>query len=278
MQKNQYVQGWEKIKTFEDIKLEQTEDGIAKITINRPHVRNAFRPETAKELLEALEICRDSPRIGVIILTGEGKEAFCAGGDQKVRGTGGYVGEDGVPRLNILDVQKAIRGMPKPVVAMVAGYAIGGGHVLHVVCDLTIAADNAKFGQTGPKVGSFDGGLGSSYLARIVGQKKAREIWYLCRQYNAEEAEKMGLVNRVVPVDELETETLKWCREMLEHSPLALRCLKAALNADCDGQMGLLDLAGNATLLYYLTEEAKEGRNSFVEKRKPNFKKFKRLP
>lgn len=270
--------GWFKIRDYEDIKLEKTEDGIAKITINRPHVRNAFRPETVKELLNAFETCRDLPEVGVIILTGEGPDAFCSGGDQKVRGVGGYVGGDGIPRLNILDVQKAIRSMPKPVVAMVAGYAVGGGHVLHVVCDLTIAATNAKFGQTGPKVGSFDGGLGSSYLARIVGQKKAREIWYLCRQYNADEALRMGLVNHVVPLEELETETLKWCREMLEHSPLALRCLKTALNADCDGQMGLLDFAGNATLLYYLTEEAQEGRNAYVEKRKPKFNKFKRLP
>lgn len=269
---------WHKLEDFQDIKLECTEDGIAKITINRPHVRNAFRPETVKELLTALDMCRDNSQIGVIILTGEGKEAFCSGGDQKVRGIGGYVGSDGIPRLNILDVQKSIRSMPKPVVAMVAGYAIGGGHVLHVVCDLTIAADNAKFGQTGPKVGSFDGGLGSSYLARIVGQKKAREIWFLCRQYNAEQALEMGLVNCVVPVEELEQETLKWCREMLAHSPLALRCLKAALNADCDGQIGLQDLAGNATLLYYMTEEAKEGKNAFVEKRKPEFNKFERLP
>ncbi len=269
---------WNCIKEYEDIKLERTEDGIAKITINRPHVRNAFRPETVNELLQAFDICRNDSKIGVIILTGEGKEAFCSGGDQKVRGNGGYVGQDGLPRLNILDVQKAIRSMPKPIVAMVAGYAIGGGHVLHVVCDLTIAGDNAKFGQTGPRVGSFDGGLGSSYLARIVGQKKAREIWYLCRQYNAEQALEMGLVNHVVPVAELETETLKWCREMLEHSPLALRCLKAALNADCDGQIGLLDLAGNATLLYYLTEEAKEGKEAFIEKRKPNFNKFDRFP
>jgi naphthoate synthase len=272
------TQQWQTLHDFQDIKLEKTEDGIAKITINRPEVRNAFRPKTVKELLKALDICRDNSQIGVIILTGEGNDAFCAGGDQKVRGTGGYVGEDGIPRLNILDVQKAIRSMPKPVVAMVAGYAIGGGHVLHVVCDLTIAADNAKFGQTGPKVGSFDGGLGSSYLARIVGQKKAREIWYLCRQYDANQAFEMGLVNCVVPLAELEQETLKWCREMLEHSPLALRCLKASLNADCDGQIGLQDLAGNATLLYYMTEEAKEGKNAFVQKRKPNFNKFERLP
>lgn len=272
------METWIKMHDFQDIKLERTEDGIAKVTINRPHVRNAFRPETVNELLEAFDICRDESSIGVVILTGEGKDAFCAGGDQKVRGNGGYVGSDGVPRLNVLDLQKKIRGLPKPVVAMVAGYAIGGGHVLHVVCDLTIAADNARFGQTGPKVGSFDGGLGSSYLARIVGQKKAREIWYLCRQYDAKQALEMGLVNQVVPYEQLETETVQWCREMLEHSPLALRCLKSSLNADCDGQMGLLDLAGNATLLYYMSEEAKEGRNAFVEKRKPNFRKFPKFP
>jgi naphthoate synthase len=229
-------------------------------------------------MLDAFAICRDDNSIGVIILTGEGKDAFCSGGDQKVRGDEGYVGRDGVPRLNVLDLQKQIRSLPKPVVAMVAGYAIGGGHVLHVVCDLTIAATNAKFGQVGPRVGSFDGGLGSSYLARIVGQKKAREIWFLCRQYSAEEALEMGLVNCVVPYDQLEEETLKWSREMLQHSPLALRCLKAALNADCDGQVGLLDLAGNATLLYYMTEEAQEGRQAFVEKRKPDFSQFPRLP
>jgi naphthoate synthase len=274
MQKEQ----WIKIKDYTDIKLEKTHDGIAKVTINRPEVRNAFRPQTVHELKDAFEWCREASDIGVVILTGEGKEAFCSGGDQKVRGHAGYVGTDGVPRLNVLDLQKMIRYMPKPVVAMVAGYAIGGGHVLHVVCDLTIAGDNAKFGQTGPKVGSFDGGLGSSYLARIVGQKKAREIWYLCRQYNADQAMEMGLVNKVVPVDELEHETLIWCREMLQMSPIALRCLKSALNADCDGQMGLQELAGNATLLYYMSEEAKEGKNAFVEKRKPDFSKFPRLP
>ena len=269
---------WTPIQTFTDIKLEKTADGIGKLTINRPEVRNAFRPQTVREMLQALDILHEDRDVGVIILCGEGPLAFCSGGDQKVRGDAGYVGDDGVPRLNILDVQRKIRTLPKPVVAMVAGYAIGGGHVLHVVCDLTIAADNARFGQTGPKVGSFDGGLGSSYLARIIGQKKAREIWYLCRQYDAQQALDMGLVNTVVPLDQLETETLKWCREMLQHSPLALRCLKASLNADCDGQMGLLDLAGNATLLYYMSEEAQEGKNAFVEKRKPDFSKFPRLP
>ncbi|MGJ8677275.1 MAG: 1,4-dihydroxy-2-naphthoyl-CoA synthase [Akkermansiaceae bacterium] len=270
---------WKSAHTFEDILYDKTEDGkVAKITINRPEVRNAFRPETTKELLIALDLAHEDPVVGVIILTGAGDQAFCSGGDQKVRGHAGYIGGDGVPRLNILDVQRKIRNLPKPVVAMVAGYAIGGGHVLHVVCDLSIAADNAKFGQTGPKVGSFDGGLGSSYLARIVGQKKAREIWYLCRQYDAQQALEMGLVNTVVPLADLEAETLKWSYEMLEHSPLAMRCLKAALNADCDGQMGLLDLAGNATLLYYMSEEAKEGKNAFIEKRQPDFDKFPRVP
>lgn len=270
---------WTTAREYTDIKYETTDNGsIAKITINRPHVRNAFRPLTVHEMLNALNAAHEDPKVGVVILTGEGPDAFCSGGDQKVRGNVGYIGEDGVPRLNILDVQRTIRTMPKPVVAMVAGYAIGGGHVLHVVCDLTIAADNAKFGQTGPKVGSFDGGLGSSYLARIVGQKKAREIWYLCRQYDARQALDMGLVNTVVPLEDLEEETLSWCRQMLRHSPLALRCLKASLNADCDGQMGLLDLAGNATLLYYMSEEAKEGKNAFVEKRAPDFSKFPRLP
>lgn len=269
---------WIPIKQYQDIRFERTEDGIAKITINRPEVRNAFRPQTVHELKDAFEIARENPGIGVVVLTGEGPDAFCSGGDQKVRGHAGYVGDDGVPRLNILDVQKQIRQLPKPVIAMVAGYAIGGGHVLHVVCDLTIAAENARFGQTGPKVGSFDGGLGSSYLARIVGQKKAREIWYLCRQYDAQQALEMGLVNKVVPLAELESETLQWAREILQHSPIAIRCLKAALNADCDGQMGLLDLAGNATLLYYMSEEAKEGKQAFVERRKPDFSKFPRLP
>ncbi|MCB1062138.1 MAG: 1,4-dihydroxy-2-naphthoyl-CoA synthase [Verrucomicrobiae bacterium] len=270
---------WITAHDFQDIRYEKSEDGaIAKITINRPEVRNAFRPLTVKEMGHAFYLAREDSEVGVIILTGEGDLAFCSGGDQKIRGDSGYVGDDGVPRLNILDVQKQIRGLPKPVVAMVAGYAIGGGHVLHIVCDLTIAAENARFGQTGPKVGSFDGGLGSSYLARIVGQKKAREIWYLCRQYDAQQALDMGLVNTVVPLERLEEETVQWCREMLQHSPLALRCLKSALNADCDGQMGLLDLAGNATLLYYMSEEAQEGRDAFKEKRAPDFSKFPRLP
>ena len=269
---------WEQIKQYEDIKFERTEDGIAKITINRPEVRNAFRPETVNEMQDAFALSRNDPSIGVVILTGEGPDAFCSGGDQRIRSREGYVGEDGTPRLNVLDLQKQIRSLPKPVVAMVAGYAIGGGHVLHVVCDLTIAASNAKFGQVGPRVGSFDGGLGSSYLARIVGQKKAREIWFLCRQYNAQQALEMGLVNCVVPLENLEEETLKWCREMLQLSPLALRCLKTSMNADCDGQLGLLDLAGNATLLYYMTEEAQEGKQAFIEKRKPDFSKFPRLP
>lgn len=270
---------WNSAADFEDIRYEKTEDGaIAKITINRPEVRNAFRPLTVNELLQAFELAHQDEQVGVIILTGEGEKAFCSGGDQKVRGHAGYLGDDGVPRLNVLDLQKKIRSLPKPVVAMVAGYAIGGGHVLHIVCDLTISADNARYGQTGPKVGSFDGGLGSSYLARIVGQKKAREIWYLCRQYDAQQALEMGLVNTVVPLENLETETVKWCREMLAHSPLALRCLKSAMNADCDGQMGLLDLAGNATLLYYMSEEAKEGKQAFIEKRKPDFGKFPRVP
>ena len=269
---------WTQLNQFEDILLESTDDGIAKLTINRPEVRNAFRPKTVNEMLEALDIVHNNSDIGILILTGAGEKAFCSGGDQKVRGDAGYVGDDGVPRLNILEVQKRIRSLPIPVIAMVAGYAIGGGHVLHVVCDLTIAADNAIFGQTGPKVGSFDGGLGSSYLARIVGQKKAREIWFMCRQYNASQALEMGLVNTVVKLNSLEQETLKRCREILNHSPIALRCLKSALNADCDGQVGLLDLAGNATLLYYMSEEAKEGKNAFLEKRKPDFSKFPRLP
>ena len=263
---------------FQDIKYQKTDDGIAKITINRPEVRNAFRPLTVKELSTAFNDARDDADVGVVILTGEGPDAFCSGGDQRVRGHGGYVGDDGIPRLNILDVQRQIRTIPKPVIAMVAGYAIGGGHVLHLLCDLTIAADNARFGQTGPKVGSFDGGYGASYMARIIGQKKAREIWFLCRQYDAKQALEMGLVNTVVPLAELEQETLKWSREMLQNSPTALRFLKAALNADCDGQAGLQELAGSATLLYYLTEEGHEGKEAFLEKRKPNFRKFKRFP
>lgn len=269
---------WTAAATFTDIKYELSGTGIAKITINRPEVRNAFRPLTVKELLQAFEMAHEDESVGVVILTGEGELAFCSGGDQRIRGHAGYIGSDGVPRLNVLDLQKKIRGIPKPVVAMIAGYAIGGGHVLHVVCDLSIAADNAIFGQTGPKVGSFDGGLGSSYLARIVGQKKAREIWYLCRQYDAQQALEMGLVNTVVPLAELESTTVQWCHEILAHSPMALRCLKSALNADCDGQMGLLDLAGNATLLYYMSEEAKEGKQAFLEKRKPDFSKFPRVP
>ena len=268
---------WKPATTFTDILYEKAE-GIAKITINRPDVRNAFRPLTIREMGQAFEDAREDPNVGVIILTGAGTEAFCSGGDQRVRGDKGYVGDDQVPRLNVLDLQRQIRTLPKPVVAMVAGYAVGGGHVLHVVCDLTIAADNARFGQTGPKVGSFDGGFGSSYLARIVGQKKAREIWFLCRQYDAKQALDMGLVNAVVPLERLEEETIAWCQEMLQMSPLALRCLKAALNADCDGQAGLQELAGNATLLFYMSEEAQEGRNAYLERRKPDFGRFRRLP
>ncbi|MBQ3776019.1 MAG: 1,4-dihydroxy-2-naphthoyl-CoA synthase [Ruminobacter sp.] len=264
---------------FEDILYHKSADGIAKITINRPRVRNAFRPKTVMEMERALADARFDADIGVIIFTGAGDLAFCSGGDQKIRGDyGGYKDDSGVHHLNVLDLQRQIRTCPKPVVAMVAGYAIGGGHVLHLVCDLTIAADNAVFGQTGPKVGSFDGGFGASYMARIVGQKKAREIWFLCRQYNAEEALEMGLVNTVVPLKDLEKETVAWCREMLCHSPIALRCMKAALNADCDGQTGLQELAGDATMLFYMTEEGQEGRNAFNEKRKPDFSKFKRNP
>jgi naphthoate synthase len=268
---------WKPAGTFEDIRYEKAE-GIAKITINRPERRNAFRPLTVEEMRRALQEARDDSSIGVIILTGEGEHAFCSGGDQKIRGDAGYADNHGVERLNVLDFQREIRNCPKPVIAMVAGWAVGGGHVLHVVCDLTIAADNAKFGQTGPRVGSFDGGFGSSYLARIVGQKKAREIWFLCRTYDAQQALGMGLVNTVVPYAELEIETVKWCREILEKSPLAIRCLKAAMNADCDGQAGLQELAGNATLLYYMSEEGQEGRNAFVEKRKPDFSKFPKRP
>ena len=268
---------WETIKEYEEI-LYQYYDGIAKISINRPEVHNAFTPLTVMEMSEAMELSRQDPRIGVIILTGEGGKAFCSGGDQRVRGVGGYVGTDQVPRLNVLDLQRQIRSCPKPVIAMVAGWAIGGGHVLHVVCDLTIAADNACFGQTGPKVGSFDGGFGASYLARIVGQKKAREIWYLCDQYTAEEARDMGLVNKVVPLAELEATTIEWCRKILERSPLAIRMLKASFNAELDGQAGIQELAGNATLLYYLSDEAQEGKNAFLEKRKPDFSKYPKFP
>jgi naphthoate synthase len=268
---------WQPAGEFEDV-LYDTAKGIAKITINRPQVRNAFRPKTVSELQEAFRRAHDDDAIGVIILTGAGDKAFCSGGDQKVRGDGGYVGADGVPRLNVLELQRQIRLLPKPVVAMVAGYAIGGGHVLHVVCDLTVAAENAVFGQTGPKVGSFDAGYGATLLARIVGHKKAREIWYLCRQYDARQALDMGLVNAVVPLERLEEETVAWCREMLSMSPTALRFLKASFNADTDGLAGIQQLAGDATLLYYLTEEAKEGRNAFVEKRKPDFGRFPRFP
>lgn len=269
---------WEKgAKAYEDI-LYETYGGMAKITINRPEVRNAFRPKTVVELIDAFAEARDDASVGVIILTGAGDQAFCSGGDQKVRGHGGYVGEDNIPRLNVLDLQRLIRTIPKPVIAMVAGYAIGGGHVLHIVCDLTIAADNAVFGQTGPKVGSFDAGYGAGYLARIVGHKKAREIWYLCRQYSAQEALDMGLVNTVVPLERLEAETVQWAQEMLEKSPTALRFLKASFNADTDGLAGLQQLGGDATLLYYTTEEAKEGRDAFKEKRQPNFGQFPRFP
>ena len=270
---------WKKALEFEDIIFEKSEEGIAKITINRPEVRNAFRPLTVREMQQALEDAREDSGIGVIILTGAGEKAFCSGGDQRIRGDAGYQDSGtGHLRLNVLDFQRQIRSCPKPVVAMVAGYAIGGGHVLHVMCDLSIAADNAVFGQTGPKVGSFDGGYGSSYLARIVGQKKAREIWFLCRQYDARQALEMGLVNTVVPLAQLEEETIQWCREMLRMSPIALRCLKAAMNADCDGQAGLQDLAGNATMLFYMSEEGQEGRNAYLEKRPPDFSRFTRHP
>ena len=272
-------ENWKKALEFEDIIFEKSEEGIAKITINRPEVRNAFRPLTVREMQQALEDAREDSGIGVIILTGAGEKAFCSGGDQRIRGDAGYQDSGtGHLRLNVLDFQRQIRSCPKPVVAMVAGYAIGGGHVLHVMCDLSIAADNAVFGQTGPKVGSFDGGYGSSYLARIVGQKKAREIWFLCRQYDARQALEMGLVNTVVPLAQLEEETIQWCREMLRMSPIALRCLKAAMNADCDGQAGLQELAGNATMLFYMSEEGQEGRNAYLEKRPPDFSRFTRHP
>ena len=251
---------------------------VARITIARPEVRNAFRPRTLFELRDAFELARDDPTVGVVILTGQGPDAFCSGGDQRIRGDDGYVDDDGIGRLNVLDLQVQIRRLPKPVVAMVAGYAIGGGHVLHVVCDLTIAADNARFGQTGPKVGSFDGGYGSGLLARIVGQKKAREIWYLCEQYDAVTAEQMGLVNTVVPLEELEVVTVQWCERMLHHSPLALRMLKASMNAADDGLAGIQQLAGDATLLYYMTEEAQEGKRAYLEKRRPGFDRFPKRP
>jgi naphthoate synthase len=273
---------WTVAKEYQDIIYEKM-DGIARVTINRPEVRNAFRPETVIEMYDAFSDAREDSEIGVVLLTGkgpakDGKYAFCSGGDQRIRGEMGYKGKDGVQRLNVLDLQKLIRSMPIPVIALVAGYAIGGGHVLHVVCDLTIAADNAVFGQTGPKVGSFDGGFGASYLARLVGQKRAREIWYLCRQYNAQEAFDMGLVNKVVPVDKLEDEGVQWAKEILEKSPLSIRLLKSAFNAELDGQQGIQELAGNATLLYYMSEEAQEGKKAYLEKRKPDFKKFPRLP
>jgi naphthoate synthase len=268
---------WIEAKQYTDIKYHKAE-GIAKITINRPEKRNAFRPETVNEMSEALVICREDPEIYTIILTGAGDKAFCSGGDQSVKGKGGYIGKDGVPRLNILDVQRQIRSMPKPVVAMVNGFAIGGGHVLHVVCDLTIASENAVFGQTGPKVGSFDAGLGSSFLASIVGQKKAREIWFLNKQYTAQEALEMGLVNKVVPLEELEDATVEWCEIMMQRSPMALRMIKLGMNAALDGQVGLQEFAGNATLLYYLTDEAQEGKQAFLEKRAPDFKKFPKFP
>jgi naphthoate synthase len=273
---------WQTAQTYEDI-LYQKWNGIAKITINRPHKRNAFRPKTVFEMYNAFVDAREDQAIGVVLLTGagphtDGKYAFCAGGDQSIRGKAGYIDDRGTPRLNVLDLQRLIRSLPKVTIALVAGYAIGGGHVLHVLCDLTIAADNAIFGQTGPKVGSFDGGFGSSYLARIVGQKKAREIWFLCRQYNAAEALKMGLVNCVVAVEQLEAEGIKWSQEILEKSPIAIRCLKAAFNADCDGQAGLQELAGNATMLYYMTEEGAEGKQAFLEKRSPNFQQYPWLP
>lgn len=274
---------WRSLHDYEDIRYEQAyKDGepeaIAKITIARPEVRNAFRPLTVKELKDAFDRVRDNSEIGVVWLTGEGPDAFCSGGDQKVRGHGGYVDDAGTPRLNILDVQRQIRSLPKPVIAVVAGWAVGGGHILHMMCDLTIAADNAKFAQTGPKVGSFDGGYGSAYMARIIGQKKAREIWFLCRSYDAEQALDMDLINTVVPYEELEAEALQWSREILEHSPTCIRFLKMAMNADCDGQAGLQDLAGSATLLFYQTEEGREGKNSFLEKRKPRFDEFERYP
>lgn len=274
---------WKTPREFEDITFKTSDEGIARIAFNRPERRNAFRPETILELQEAFRLANEDPSLGVVLFTGEGpakdgKYAFCSGGDQAVRGDAGYVGADGVPRLNVLQLQRYMRAMPKPILALVAGYAIGGGHVLHVICDLTLAADNAVFGQTGPKVGSFDAGLGSSYLARLVGQKRAREIWYLCRQYSAAEAYEMGMVNTVVPVDRLEAEGVQWAREILQHSPTAIRFLKAGFNADVDGQIGLQELAGHATRLFYMTEEGQEGKNAYLEKRKPEFRKYPWLP
>ncbi len=268
---------WRQIAEYEEILFDWSQ-GVARITINRPHCRNAFTPKTTAEISQALNFCRESPDIAVALLTGAGDKAFCAGGDMNVKGHGGYVDEKGVPRLNILDVQKQIRSLPKPVIAMINGYAIGGGHVLHVVCDLSLASENAVFGQTGPRVGSFDAGFGASYLARVVGQKKAREIWFLCRQYSAREALEMGLVNKVVPLADLEDEALQWAEEMMKLSPMALRMIKAGLNAELDGQAGIQELAGDATLLYYLTEEAREGGRAFLEKRPPNFQKFPKFP
>ncbi len=268
---------WKPIKEYEEIRFEHY-DGIAKITIDRPRYRNAFTPKTVDEMIDAIDRCRNDEDIHVVLFTGEGDKAFCSGGDQNVRGEGGYVGNDQVPRLNVLDLQKRIRSLPKAVIAMVNGYAIGGGHVLHVVCDLTLASDQAIFGQVGPKVGSFDGGLGASYLASIVGQKKAREIWFLCKQYSAEEAKEMGLVNEVFPHEELEANTIEWCRMIQKRSPMAIRMLKVAFNADLDGQAGLQELAGNATLLYYLTDEAKEGKEAFLEKRDPDFHQYPKFP
>ena len=271
------MRNWTTIKTYKEI-LFDAYDGIARITINRPRYRNAFTPLTTAEMSDALRLCCEMSDISVVVLTGAGDKAFCAGGDMHVKGRGGYVDGQGVPRLSVLDVQKQIRSLPKPVIAMVNGFAIGGGHVLHLVCDLTIAADTAIFGQTGPKVGSFDAGFGSSYLARIVGQKKAREIWFLCRQYSAQEAEQMGMVNKVVPAERLEDEVVEWAETMMQHSPLALRMIKAGLNAELDGQAGIQELAGDATMLYYMLDEAQEGGRAFLEKRKPNFKQFPKLP
>lgn len=268
---------WTTLKEYSEIKFEFFE-GIAKITINRPRYRNAFTPDTTQQMIDAMVRCREDANISVVVLTGEGDKAFCSGGDQNVKNFGGYIGSDGVPRLNILDMQKHIRSIPKPVIAMVNGYAIGGGHVLHVICDLSIASENAIFGQTGPKVGSFDAGFGSSYLARVVGQKKAREIWFLCEQYSAQEALDMGLVNKVVPLDQLEDTVVEWAKKMMQRSPLALRMIKAGLNAELDGQAGIQEFAGNATMLYYMTEEAQEGKKAFLEKRDPDFQKYPKFP